>query len=68
MTIISALIVIGVFVWLTLRGSVPALTANRLRTIPPTASQGALAYARRRLERGEIGPEDYERIVAVLQS
>jgi|GEM_PF-2687961 len=68
MTIVSALIVIGVFVWLAWRGSVPALTANSSHTYPPTAAEGALAYARRRLERGEIDLEDFERIVAILRS
>ena len=68
MTLAVSILIVGVFAWLTIRGRVPALTIGKVDPNPPTAIEGAVAHATRRLHSGEISREDYERIVAILNS
>ncbi len=68
MTLVVSIVAIGVAAWLMMRVGMPVRTTH---TTPPRYSRavdGAIAYARDRLVRGEITPEDFERIVSVLRS
>ena len=65
MSIVSFLL-LAVFAFLAVIG-VRTLTVPAVAPAATSATDGAIAKARRRLDRGEIDAYDFERIVAVLR-
>jgi uncharacterized membrane protein len=57
---------IGLFAWMVYRGSAPVF-ASHVAESRQDPVDGAVARVRRRLARGEISYEDYERVVHVLR-
>ena len=68
MTFAISLIAISLIAWIMIRGGVPTHTAYAEAPEPNETVNGAFAYARESLARGDVTAEEYERIVSILRS
>ncbi len=67
MEFVPVVAVTAMIAWLAYNGRLATLEARPVRVAPAEPFEGALAIARARLARGEITPEDYDRISTILR-
>ena len=68
MTFVVSLIAITLIAWLMIRGGAPTHATCAGSLEPNETVNGAIDCARKRLARGDISAEEYERIVSILRS